>query len=196
MVTWLIASNNQYKIADLQACLALAGITAVGYTDLYPALSFPTEGTTSYQANAQAKAEFLAKHLQQPVIADDSGLELVGLKDFLGVTTKRDLAPMSLSTNQAVLAQLKQLPLEQRGAKMVTWLAAAWPNHATVLAKGEVQGQIVESPRGTFSTGFDKIFAPINSAITLAEMPADVRLPITHRGQAARKLQQLLLMEN
>lgn len=196
MTRWLIASNNPFKTADLQACLALAGIEAVGYTTQYPAVTFPAEGTTSYAANAQAKAEFLANWLHQPVIADDSGLELAAIHDALGVTTQRDLAGSSLSTNAAVLARLGDIPADQRGAQMITWLAAARPQHATIVSSGMVTGQIVMTPRGQESGGFDKIFQPTGQAETLAEMPASTRLPLTHRGQAALALQQKLLMEN
>lgn len=194
MTTWLIASNNPYKTADLQACLAMAGITAVGYTTKFAPVTFPTEGTISYQANAQAKAEFLADLLQQPVIADDSGLELVALTDQLGVTTSRDLQTSRLSTNDAVLARLANVT--HRDAQMVTWLAAARPNMATITSVGLVSGQIVTTPRGQLSTGFDKLFQPVGEAQTFAEMPTARRLPQTHRGQAARALQQKLLMES
>ncbi|MCM0599540.1 non-canonical purine NTP pyrophosphatase [Periweissella fabalis] len=196
MTKWLIASNNSFKTADLQACLALAGIEAVGYTTQYPAVTFPAEGTASYAVNAQVKAEFLANLLHQPVIADDSGLELAALQNELGVTTQRDLAGSSLSTNAAVLARLDDLPADQRGAQMVTLLAAARPNHATIISSGTVTGQIVMTPRGQQSGGFDKIFQPTGQAVTLAEMPASKRLPLTHRGQAALALRQKLLMEN
>lgn len=193
MTTWLIASNNPYKTADLLACLTMAGIKALSYTDKYPKVDFPAEGTTSYQDNAVGKAQFLANLLQQPVIADDSGLELQALQDQFGVQTQRQLTAKhakqpNLSDNAEILAALAPFTGADRTATMLTNLVAMVPGQVPIIATGTVTGVITTAARGRESKGFDKIFIPTGLTTTLAELPASQRLPLTHRGRAALAL--------
>lgn len=195
MVQWLIASNNPYKTADLQNCLAQAGIEAIGYTELFAQVDFPVEGINSYRENAHQKAQFLANYLKQPVIADDSGLELVAFHNRFGVQTSRQVKQQAkqakISDNAAILATLT--PEMQRDATMITELVAIVPGQSPIYGHGQIDGEIVLVPRGTQSTGFDKIFQPTGYHQTLAEMPTEVRLPLTHRGRAALDLYHNLL---
>lgn len=190
MTQWLIASNNPYKTADLQACLANAGIKAHSYTDLFAMATFPYEGTTSYQANALQKAQFLARKLNCAVIADDSGLELAGLDSIFGVTTSREVKAIGAQTkqsdNEVVLATLAGNA--NRQATMITELVAAWPNGTVITGHGQVTGSITLQPRGNYSKGFDKIFQPAGLAVTLAQLPDNKRLALSHRGRAALDL--------
>lgn len=187
MNQWLIASNNAFKTQDLIDCLRIAGLQAVPYTTVVPKLIFPAETTTGYCENALLKARFLAAFTDQGVIADDSGLEVAALADQLGVTTKRDLqAEPQLSPNQALIAALAGET--DRQATMRCTLAAVVPDMAPLIATGQVGGTITEASRGNQSGGFDRIFQPTGLTQTLAELPDDQRLPMTHRGRAAADL--------
>lgn len=193
MTDWLIASNNRYKTADLIACLNLAGITAKPYTDDWSPLTFPVETTASYADNARLKAQFLAQVTSEPVIADDSGIEVPYLGDKLGVTTKRYLQQDAQhSANETLLLALQDAPAGQRTATMTCTLCAVSPDKEPVMATGSVDGVIALAERGMYSSGFDKLFELTARHQTLAELTDDVRLPLTHRGQAARQLAQAL----
>lgn len=193
MTEWLIASNNQYKTADLIACLNRAGISAKPYTDDWSPMTFPVETTDSYADNARLKAQFLAQVTGEPVIADDSGLEVPYLGDTLGVTTKRYLhQDHQHSDNETLLLALKEAPDDQRTATMTCTLCAVSQNADPVLATGTVTGTIAQTEQGHYSTGFDKLFVLSATHQTLAELPDDTRIPLTHRGQAAVRLAQLL----
>lgn len=187
MTKWLIASNNEFKTRDLINCLAFYGVQAIPYTDELPKTQFPQENTVSYAANALGKARFLAARTNQGVIADDSGIEVPALGEHLGVTTKRELhQDVSHSDNQTILNALRNQT--DRRATMISTLVAIAPGKAPVTAVGRVSGTIATQTRGTHSTGFDKIFILPHQQVTLAELPDEERLPLTHRGRAAKQL--------
>lgn len=195
--TWLIASNNPYKTADLQAALDFYGLQAVPYTDVIAKTNFPSEGTASYAENARQKALYLWRLAKTAnVIADDSGLDLVGLpQNSLGVTTKRTLHQQTkLSDNQAVLALADQQA--DRRATMTSTLVAITTSGREVTASGTITGFISPEERGNQSTGFDRIFQLTADGPTLAELPANTRIPLTHRGQAAKQLVNALNQED
>ncbi|GAW99954.1 non-canonical purine NTP pyrophosphatase [Secundilactobacillus mixtipabuli] len=187
MTEWLIASNNQYKTQDLINCLAFYGLKAIPYTDKMPKLTFPAEQTDSYAMNALHKAQFLADKTGKGVIADDSGIEVPALGEHLGVTTKRELhQDVEHSDNQTILNAMKS-QIDRR-ATMISTLVAIAPGKAPVTVVGRVSGMIATQTRGSYSTGFDKLFILPNQQHTLAELPDNSRLPLTHRGQAAKQL--------
>lgn len=187
MTKWLIASNNQYKTQDLIKCLAFYGIQAVSYTAELPKVTFPTEQTVSYAANALRKAQFVAGLTTRGVIADDSGIEIPVLGKHLGVTTKRELhQDVAHSDNQTILNAM-QGRLDRR-ATMISTLVAIAPGQSPVTASGRVSGTLAKQTQGTYSTGFDKIFILPKQSQTLAQLPDKERLPLTHRGLAAKQL--------
>lgn len=187
MTEWLIASNNRYKTKDLIKALAFFGLNAVGYTDVMKPLTFPSESTVSYETNALVKAQFLAQHTDERIIADDSGIEIPALGHHLGVTTKRELhLDTKHSDNETILNALAGV--SDRRAVMTSALVALIPGKSPVFGVGRVSGVIAEAPAGTHSTGFDKIFSVPELGHTLAELPDESRIPLTHRGRAAQQL--------
>ncbi|WP_055679909.1 non-canonical purine NTP pyrophosphatase [Secundilactobacillus kimchicus] len=196
MTNWLIASNNLYKTADLQLALAYYGLSAASYQTLMAPVAFPEEGVTSYQDNATAKVKYLAALVPDTgVIADDSGLTLAALgQSALGVTTKRTLhAQSNLSDNQAILAALAGQ--SDRRATMWCTLVAVTPHGRLTTATGTVSGYIAPAPVGDQSTGFDRIFTLALGGPTLAELSDKTRIPLTHRGRAAKQLVASLTQE-
>jgi len=193
-INWVIASNNRGKSHDLALCLAYYGLAAENYLSQASRLVFPAETTTSYVENALTKAQFAAQKLQRPVIADDSGIELPALPDILGVTTARDLGVQTsgVDRNAEILATLHAVPATQRQAVMRSTLAVAWPDGQSLTAQATVTGFIAEYQIGNYSGGFDRLFWLPQFGRTLAELPDQWRLPVTHRGRAARKLVEQL----
>lgn len=197
MTEWLIASNNKFKTLDLQKDLQFFGLKANQYTDFFEPVKFPDESTDSYKNNATKKATFLSNKILRPVISDDSGIEIPALPDSLGVTTKRELHhDQTKSDNQTLLDLLAGLPDDQRIAKMITYLAAVDQQGRVLTAKGEVTGRIAHQDHGDLSSGFDKIFYLPELGKTLAQLPDEERIPLTHRGRAAKNLIQLIKNED
>lgn len=176
--------------------LEFFGLNAKAYSDFFEVVKFPDETTDSYEKNAIHKATFLSNKILHPVIGDDSGIEIPALFDELGVTTKRDLhKDATRSDNQTLLELLKDVEKNDRKATMITYLAAVDKNGDVITAKGEVSGLIATEDRGEFSSGFDKIFYLPELGKTLAELPDEQRIPLTHRGRAAKKLISLIRQE-
>lgn len=193
--SWLIASNNPGKSRDLAQYLAYYGIVAQPYYEVAPRLDFPAETTTSYIENAKAKAKFAAQQLQQPVIADDSGIEIPAQPTAYGVTTARDLGQTTsgFDRNQALITTMAGVPDDQRQAVMRATLAAAWPDGRVVTTQAMIQGYLAHHQIGRYSGGFDRLFWLPHFGRTLAELPDIWRVPLTHRGHAAAQLQAQLL---
>jgi XTP/dITP diphosphohydrolase len=123
-------------------------------------------------------------------VADDSGLAVDALNGMPGILSARwsgahgqDQANLDL-----VLAQLRDIPDERRGAAFICSAAAATPDGREVVVEGRIDGTLIRAPRGTNGFGYDPIFVPKNEMRTTAEMSAEEKDAISHRGKAFRAL--------
>jgi XTP/dITP diphosphohydrolase len=130
------------------------------------------------------------QHTGLPAVADDSGLEVDALGGMPGVLSARwagrhgdDRANLEL-----VLGQLADVPDERRGARFVCAAAYALPDGREEVVEGTVRGVLLRAPRGTGGFGYDPLFVPAGSDRTTAEMTAEEKDAISHRGEAFRAL--------
>ena len=187
MTTLLVASRNPKKLAELRRVLdaaGLMGLTLVSLLDVPPFDEAPETGAT-FEDNALAKARdaFAATGLAS--VADDSGLEVAALNGMPGVLSARwsgnhgdDTANTAL-----LLAQLRDLPDERRGAAFVSACALAGPS-GEVVVRGEWPGSIAREPRGDGGFGYDPVFVPDGSDRTAAELSPEEKDAVSHRGRA------------
>jgi XTP/dITP diphosphohydrolase len=150
----------------------------------------PPEDGDSFAANALIKAR--AARRQAPggrlVLADDSGLEVRALDGRPGVHSARFGGP-GLDDAGRVEHLLEQLRGERdRSARFVCVLAAIAPDGTETVAEGVLEGSIAPSPRGSGGFGYDPVFVPDGESRTVAELAADEKDAISHRGRAARAL--------
>ena len=188
MTRYVIATHNRGKIAELQRLLEWTGNLGQAYTDLAPRQQFPPESTVSYRENATNKALTVSRALpHEYVLADDSGLQLAGVPDWLGVTTGRDLAdcPTPETYDERILARLQG---RRREFTMISWLVCAHDNKIIARVRAETHGLVATSQRGRYSRGFDRILIPEGSSQTLAEMPFEKRCSYLVRGRAVKAL--------
>ena len=129
-----------------------------------------------------------------PRVADDSGLTVDALNGMPGVLSARwsglpaDDPTRDAANLQLVLAQLREIPEERRGAAFVCAAAVALPDGRSLVVRGEIHGSLLDGPRGTGGFGYDPIFVPEGDTRTTAELdPAD-KDAISHRGRAFRAL--------
>lgn len=149
------------------------------------------ETGATLEDNARLKAVALCAAVQQPAIADDTGLEVEALDGRPGVRSARyagDLA--SYADNVAkLLRELAGLPLERRAARFSTVAIARWPDGREVAALGSVEGVITDAPRGQQGFGYDPVFVPLEGdGRTFAEMSPLEKHALSHRGRAFRTL--------
>ena len=161
-------------------------------TDLddVPGMPEVAETGRSFTQNALLKARAVAAFTGLPAVADDSGLCVDALNGMPGVLSARwsgshgdDEANLQL-----LLAQLADVPAGERGARFVCVAALVLPSGPEHLAEGEVLGQLTRAPRGSNGFGYDPIFVPDGFELTTAQMSADEKDKISHRGKALRAL--------
>lgn len=144
--------------------------------------------------NARLKARALASATGLPAIADDTGLEVQALDGAPGVFSARFAGPKA-TYDQNIRALLEQLTLAAppRSAKFRTVAVIAWPDGRELVAEGVVDGIIANEARGTRGFGYDPVFIPDgHDGRTFAEMAADEKHRISHRGEAFRALAEQL----
>lgn len=145
--------------------------------------------------NALIKARALVEVTGLPAIADDTGLEVDALGGAPGVWSARFAGPCaSYRENVAKLIEELARTAGPRSARFHTVAVALWPGGRHVVAEGVVEGTIAAAPRGTGGFGYDPVFIPTGlDGRTFAEMSADEKHRVSHRGAAFRDLAALLL---
>jgi XTP/dITP diphosphohydrolase len=187
MIKLLVASRNRKKLAELRRVLdaaAVTGLTLVSLDEVPPFDEAPETGAT-FEDNALAKARdgFAATGL--PTVADDSGLEVAALNCMPGVLSARWSGVHGDDTGNTalLLAQLRDVPDERRGAAFVSACALVSESDEMVV-RGEWPGAIAREPRGDAGFGYDPVFIPDDADRTAAQLTAEEKDAMSHRGRA------------
>ena len=162
-----------------------------------PGYRAPPEDGLTFADNALLKARHAAEATGLPALADDSGLCVLALGGAPGVRSARFGGPGLDDTGRCV-ALLRAL--EEAGARSpadrAAWfecaIAAALPGGEADTVSGRCHGRILDAPRGESGFGYDPLFLPAGEALAFAEMAADSKDAISHRGVAARGVAELL----
>jgi XTP/dITP diphosphohydrolase len=180
----LFASTNPGKLAEIREILRELPIAIRPLSD-FPGVIFPEEGA-SYEDNAIAKARVAARFSGRVALADDSGLEVVGLGGAPGPHSARFGGPGldDAGRVEALLAALEHVGAEQRRARFVCIAALATPDGDIVTARGECTGRILDAPRGRSGFGYDPVFLVDGIGRAMAELPESEKNRISHRGCA------------
>ena len=183
----LIASHNKNKIAELEALLKtvcadaeVVSLSDVGFTD-----EIIEDGTT-FEENALIKARTGAR-LGYITVADDSGLMVDALGGAPGVYSARYAGEdgNTEKNNAKLLAALQGVPQDKRTAHFVSVVACVFPDgREDIVVRGECPGEILTSPRGKTGFGYDPLFWYAPFGKTYAEMTAEEKNSISHRGVA------------
>jgi XTP/dITP diphosphohydrolase len=202
----VLATANQHKLAELTRILE-RGRVAVDLAGLGDFQGVPEVAETgaTFAENALLKAHAIAEFTGLPAVADDSGLCVDALNGMPGVLSARwsgrhgdDEANLWL-----VLAQLADVPDERRGAHFACAAALVLPSGREQVTEGTVYGTLTREPLGTNGFGYDPIFVPGQAelarggdaafaGLTTAEMPAEAKDAISHRGRALRALAPII----
>ena len=190
----VLASANPGKQREFAALLDPYGIelwlqTAIGIASV-------AETGTSFEANALLKARHAAQLSGLPALADDSGLEVDALGGRPGIHSARYAGESASDqdNNSKLLAELAAVPPAARTARYrcVLALVRRPADPAPVLASGSWQGSIALNPAGSQGFGYDPLFIPEGMQGSAAELPAEVKNRLSHRGQALTSLLQQL----
>jgi XTP/dITP diphosphohydrolase len=191
----VIASKNKGKIREIKEVLSLPDVVFHSCEDFNDWPSVSETGST-YKENASIKARTLARWTQKPALADDSGLEVDALGGAPGIRSARyaESGHSSSSNIQKLLSELGDTSPGKRTARFKCSVVFFNPiQDITLAADGVCEGQISFKPSGTGGFGYDPVFIPSGYKKTLAELPAETKNKLSHRGQALRKLRKLLV---
>lgn len=195
----LVASTNPGKLAELRAMLD-ADVEWVGLGEFKDIDEIKEDGA-SFAENARKKASGYAKATGFWTIADDSGLVVDALGGEPGVKSARfsgeklegeDRTLIDHRNIAKVLELLKDVPKEKRTARFVCCLCLASPEEILAETQGTAEGVITDKEIGENGFGYDPVFFVPASGKTVAQMTADQKNAISHRGNAIRKLKPLL----
>ena len=187
----VLATANPGKVVELRRILGPYGLELRGIDGAYE--PGPETGAT-FEDNALAKAREAVRHTGLPAVADDSGLAVDALNGMPGVLSARwagrhgdDRANLEL-----LLGQVSDVPDERRGAAFVCAAAYALPDGREGVVRGELRGRLTREPRGDGGFGYDPLLVPDGGTRTTAELAAQEKDAISHRGQAFRALAPVL----
>jgi XTP/dITP diphosphohydrolase len=192
-----LASRNRKKIEEMERLLReyAPGVEVVGIDDV-PAYDEPVEAQPTFEGNALLKARAGLEATGLPSLADDSGLCVDALNGMPGVLSARWSGPPKSDdrNNELLLAQLEDVPDERRGAHFACAVAFCHPGGEEVV-DGRMPGQVIREQRGSGGFGYDALFvadehsAPgTDPALTSAELTAEEKDRISHRGRALRAI--------
>lgn len=187
-MTFVIATHNAKKLKELKRILEPLGFDAVIREDL-PEVE---ETGTTFAENALLKAESACKVTSMPAIADDSGLVVDALGGAPGVYSARYAGEGATDRQryEKLLEELREVPTEQRTARFVSAVCCVFPDGKIITAEGACEGIIAFEPKGESGFGYDPIF--LVGERSYAEMTAEEKDSISHRGRALAKLAQEL----
>ncbi|WP_462417931.1 non-canonical purine NTP pyrophosphatase [Kytococcus sp. Marseille-QA3725] len=215
----VLATRNRGKVPELQRILAEAlpgEVEVVTLADVAPDAPDVVEDGTSFEANSLLKARAACELTGLPAIADDSGLCVDVLGGAPGIFSARWSgglvdsggrgagADKDADNNALLLAQLADVPDGARAAHFACVMSYVDPDGTELTERGEMHGSILREPQGENGFGYDPVFAvesgelaearftPIRGPVSSAELPAEVKNRVSHRGRATRALAERL----
>jgi XTP/dITP diphosphohydrolase len=190
----ILASNNPGKAREIRQLLDKAQILVRPQSDF--GVPEAEETGLTFVENALLKARNAAQHTGLPAIADDSGIEVDALNGAPGVYSARYAGKDSddNANNRKLLEALQDVPDPERGARfqcVVVYLRHA-EDPAPLICQGTWEGRILQRASGDNGFGYDPIFFVPSENCSSADLPAEVKNRLSHRGQALRQLVERL----
>ena len=188
----IIATHNKHKLQEMSRILSPMGYEVVTDRDLGIELTDAEENGETFLDNARIKAESGCRESGLPCIADDSGLCVDALDGAPGVFSARysGVHGDDDGNNKKLLSELDGVPTEKRTAHFACAICVSFPDGSEVTATGKCEGYIGYEKKGTNGFGYDPLFMVGDRS--LAQMTAEEKDAISHRGNALKELQKIL----
>jgi len=185
-----VATANPHKLEEIRGILGPLGFAPVGL-EAWPELGDLPETADTFEGNALMKARALFELIGVVTVADDSGLEVDALDGAPGVHSKRFTSEGTHPANNRELLRVLQ-GVSDRAARFRCVVAVVGPG-VELCASGSCEGRIGHELRGAGGFGYDPLFMPRETpGRSMAELSADEKNLISHRGRAFRQLPALL----
>lgn len=189
----VFASRNEGKIKEIRKMLEGMDIELASLNNYDNAPEVVEDGE-SFLENALKKARIVSELTGETVLADDSGLQVDILGGEPGIYSSRYAGENATDAenNKKLLAKLKGVPQENRCASFCCILVLYRTDGSYDCFEGKWRGIIIDEPRGSNGFGYDPIFMVPDLKMTAAELPAEIKNKISHRGQAFAQLKKSL----
>ena len=182
----ILASNNKNKLREFRQLVEGMDIELLSQSEAGLHLDVEETGTT-FEENAYLKAKAVADALGCAAVADDSGLVVDALNGEPGIYSARYGPGHDASDADRYNYLLGKLGDEKnRSARFVCCICCTMPDGTVLRARGECEGEIMHGPKGSGGFGYDPVFKPDAADCGMAELTADEKNAISHRGKALR----------
>jgi XTP/dITP diphosphohydrolase len=192
----VLATHNSGKIQEFERLLAefVSDVQVLGLKD-FPDMPEIAETGKTFIENSLLKAHGICEFTNLPTLADDSGLCIDYLNGDPGIYSARwaGVHGDDAANIEKVLSQLDGVQSSARSAHFVCEVALVFPVGHELTESGKLFGFITPSPRGTAGFGYDPIFQPVGSELTLGELAPGEKDKISHRGIAMRAIAPRIL---
>lgn len=185
----VFATNNAHKLDEIRRItegrFRILSLREIGCNEELPETADTLEG------NALMKARYVKTHYGYDCFADDTGLMVDALDGAPGVYSARYAGTGHDSAANMALLLRNLSGIDRRSARFVTVIALIIDGKELTF-EGRVEGEILTEAHGTAGFGYDPIFKPLESPVSFAEMSAEAKNAISHRGRATAKLMEYL----
>lgn len=187
----VFATGNEGKMREIRAILLDLGCEILSMKEAGIEADILENGTT-FEENALIKAKAVAEYTDAIVLADDSGLEIDYLNKEPGIYSARYMGEDTSYRvkNQNLIDRLAGVPDEKRTARFVCAIAAAFPDGTSSVVRATIEGRIGYEERGEGGFGYDPIFYVPEYGKSTAELSAEEKNAISHRGKALRLIKE------
>lgn len=190
----IFATGNEHKMQEIRMILADLGMPILSMKEAGIDVDVVEDGST-FEENALIKATEIAKYVENCIVlADDSGLEIDYLNKEPGIYSARYAGvdtPHEIK-NKLLLERLDGVPDENRTARFVCAVAAAFPDGSTEVVRGTIEGRIGYEQKGANGFGYDPIFYLPEYGCTTAELDPEKKNQLSHRGNALRAMRKIM----
>lgn len=196
----IVASNNSHKIEEIKEILSDLNLEIVSLKDENINIDVVEDGTT-FLENSYKKSHEIAEYLKNKgekdfiVMADDSGIAVDYLNGEPGVYSARyaGVHGNDSENNKKLLKNMQGVPYEKRTARFVCAIVLITSEGKIIKVEGTTEGFVTEEIRGKEAFGYDPLFFVPEFNKTFAEMSAEEKNSISHRGRALEKLKEEML---
>jgi len=189
----VLATTNKKKVEEIKRITEGMAVTIFTLDD-FPGCPGVEEDGATFEENAVKKAVSVARFTGKPALADDSGLEVYSLGGAPGTHSARYSGQEANDSGntEKLLSEMRLLSKNDRKARFACSIALAMPDGNVRTFHGFIEGSIGTEPRGANGFGYDPVFYPEGYDRTFAEMSAEEKDSLSHRGNAIRQLQSYL----
>lgn len=190
----IFATKNNHKMKEIREILDGRGYDILSMSEAGVDIDVVEDGTT-FEENALIKSRTIRDYVKDAIVlSDDSGLEVDYLDGKPGIFSARWLGDDTSYDvkNTMLLNMMEGVPEEERTARFVCALAAAFPDGTDKVVRGTIEGIIGYESAGENGFGYDPIFFVPEYKCTTAEMTSEQKNEISHRGKALRMIAEYL----